>query len=54
MSEEPEIRNPRYAGATLGDVARGLFRPTREPIPVREGDGDAEEVGEKERKTQAR
>ena len=50
MSEEPEIRNPRYAGATFGDVARGLFRP----MPVRESDEDAEEVFEEGREEQAR
>ena len=24
---EPEVVNPRYAGATFGDVARALARP---------------------------
>ena len=27
---EPEVLNPRYAGATFGDVARALARPTSE------------------------
>ena len=48
---------PRFAGATFGDVARGLFRPAREPRPAHKGDGEcegAEEVSEEGREAQAR
>ena len=32
--KEPEIINPRYAGATLGRVVRALLRPVKqEPEP---------------------
>ena len=27
---EPEVVNPRYAGATFGDVARALAKPVSE------------------------
>ena len=26
-ADEPEVVNPRYAGATFGDVARALVKP---------------------------
>ena len=29
-ADEPEVVNPRYAGATFGDIARALARPVRE------------------------
>ena len=38
MTEKYEVRNPRYAGATIGDLVRALVRP-RKPKggkPVRE------------------
>ena len=38
-SEEPEVLNPRFAGATFGDVARGLFRPAKER-DAQEGEED--------------
>ena len=37
---EPEVLNPRYAGATFGDVARALAKPTNESD---ENGGDGEE-----------
>ena len=27
--DEPEVRNPRYAGATIGDLVRALVRPRK-------------------------
>lgn len=27
--KEPEVRNPRYAGATVGDLVRALVRPRK-------------------------
>ena len=32
MTDPNEVRNPRYAGATVGDLVRGLTRP-RKPKP---------------------
>lgn len=26
---DPEVRNPRYAGATIGDLVRALVRPKK-------------------------
>ena len=32
MTDPNEVRNPRYAGATIGDMVRGLMRP-KKPKP---------------------
>ena len=32
MTDPNEVRNPRYAGATIGDLVRSLMRP-RKPKP---------------------
>ena len=38
VSESNEVRNPRYAGATVGDLVRGLMRPRKpkQPEPAKE------------------
>ena len=29
MPPDAKVRNPRYAGATIGDLVRGLMRPKK-------------------------
>ena len=46
MTNSDEVRNPRYAGATIGDLVRGLMRP-RKPkprAPEKEREDDAVEL----------
>ena len=38
---DPEVRNPRYAGATVGDLVRALVRPKKP-----KGEKHAKEQGE--------
>ena len=43
MTDPNEVRNPRYAGATVGDLVRGLMRP-RKPKPETPPKGQEETV----------
>ena len=39
---EIKVRNPRYAGATIGDLVRALVRPKKPPAekPAKEAQAD--------------
>ena len=37
MTDPNEVRNPRYAGATLGDMVRALMRPKPKPPAPEKG-----------------
>ena len=41
MNDEPEIRNPRYVGATIGELVRALVRPKKP-----KGEKQAQEQGQ--------
>ena len=46
--DEPEVRNPRYAGATIGDLVRALVRPRKPKVGKSAGEQEDPPAGVRE------
>ena len=44
MTNPNEVRNPRYAGATIGDLVRGLMRPKLKATKKEQPDAPAQQA----------